>query len=119
MARCWSLALALRKSSGGVRAAGWVPRSSALQYRKICWTQKLATRVRKRSCRSDEAARKGRAPVSAQVWIAAVIGIAAVIEDVACRRISNWIPLSAFGAGLVLQCLRFGWRGAMSALLGT
>ena len=54
----------------------------------------------------------------AQVWIAAVIGVAAVIEDVACRRISNWIPLSAFGAGLLLQCLRFGWRGAMSAVLG-
>jgi prepilin peptidase CpaA len=54
-----------------------------------------------------------------QVWIAAVIGIAAVIEDVACRRISNWIPLSAFAAGLLWQCVRFGWRGAMSALLGT
>ena len=55
----------------------------------------------------------------AQAWIAAVIGIAAIVEDVARRRISNWIPVSAFGAGLLWQCVRFGWQGAISALLGT
>jgi len=55
----------------------------------------------------------------AQAWIAAFIGVAAIIEDLACRRISNWIPCSAFAAGLVLQSALHGWRGAGSALLGT
>ena len=55
----------------------------------------------------------------AQVWIAAFVGIAAIVEDLAHRRISNWIPCSAFAAGLVLQSTQHGWRGAGSALLGT
>jgi len=55
----------------------------------------------------------------AQIWIAAFIGIAAIIEDVARRQISNWIPCSAFAAGLLLQSVLHGWRGVGSALLGT
>jgi prepilin peptidase CpaA len=39
------------------------------------------------------------------------VGIAATVDDLARRRISNWIPGLAFAAG--------GWRGAGSALLGT
>ena len=54
----------------------------------------------------------------AQVWIAAFIGVAAIIEDLKHRRISNWIPCSAFGAGLLLQSVIYGWRGAVSALFG-
>jgi prepilin peptidase CpaA len=57
--------------------------------------------------------------VTAQVWIAGVVGIAAIIDDVARRQISNWIPCSAFAAGLILQTSQGGWRGAGSALLGT
>jgi prepilin peptidase CpaA len=57
--------------------------------------------------------------VTAQVWIAGVVGIAAIVDDVARRRISNWIPCSAFAAGLILQTVNGGWRGAGSALLGT
>jgi len=55
----------------------------------------------------------------AQVWIAAFIGIAAIVEDLAHRRISNWIPAAAFVAGLLLQSMQQGWRGAGAALLGT
>jgi len=57
--------------------------------------------------------------VTAQVWIAGVVGIAAIVDDLARRQISNWIPCAAFAAGLILQISQSGWRGAGSALLGT
>ena len=57
--------------------------------------------------------------MNVQTWIAVFIGIAAIVEDLARRRISNWIPLSAFGAGVLLQSSLHGWRGTGSALLGT
>ncbi|HUJ49800.1 MAG TPA: prepilin peptidase [Bryobacteraceae bacterium] len=56
--------------------------------------------------------------MTAQAWIAAVVGVAAVSDDLARRQISNWIPAAAFGAGLILQTAQAGWRGAGSALLG-
>jgi prepilin peptidase CpaA len=57
--------------------------------------------------------------VTAEAWIAALVGIAATVDDLARRRISNWIPGIAFAAGLCLQTAQGGWRGAGSALLGT
>jgi prepilin peptidase CpaA len=57
--------------------------------------------------------------VTAQVWIAGAVGIAAIVDDLSRRQISNWIPCSAFAAGLILQTVQSGWRGAGSALLGT
>jgi prepilin peptidase CpaA len=54
-----------------------------------------------------------------QVWISGLVGIAAIVDDVSRRRISNWIPGSAFAAGLVLQTVQGGWRGLGQALLGT
>lgn len=57
--------------------------------------------------------------MTAQACIAAVVGIAAIVDDVARRQISNWIPCSAFASGLVWQTWQSGWRGAGSALLGT
>jgi prepilin peptidase CpaA len=57
--------------------------------------------------------------VTAQVWIAGIVGVAAIVDDVSRRRISNWIPCSAFAAGLILQTIQGGWRGAGSALVGT
>jgi prepilin peptidase CpaA len=57
--------------------------------------------------------------VTAQAWIAGVVGIAAIVDDLARRQISNWIPCTAFAAGLILQTLHSGWRGTGSALLGT
>ncbi len=57
--------------------------------------------------------------MTAEAWIAALVGIAATVDDLARRRISNWIPGCAFAAGLCLQTVHGGWRGAGSALLGT
>ena len=57
--------------------------------------------------------------MTAQVGIAGFVGVAAIIDDLARRRISNWIPCTAFAAGLILQTVESGWRGAGSALLGT
>lgn len=57
--------------------------------------------------------------MTAQVWISGIVGVAAIVDDVSRRRISNWIPCSAFVAGLVMQTVQDGWRGAGSALLGT
>jgi prepilin peptidase CpaA len=57
--------------------------------------------------------------VTAQVWIAGIVGIAAIVDDLARRQISNWICGSAFGAGLVLQVVEHGWRGATAALAGS
>jgi prepilin peptidase CpaA len=57
--------------------------------------------------------------VTAQALLAAGVGIAACIDDLRRRQISNWIPGSAFAGGVVLQTAQHGWRGAGSALLGT
>ena len=57
--------------------------------------------------------------MSAQVWIAAIVGIAAIVDDVRRRQISNWISCSAFAAGLILHSVEGGWRGAGQSLLGT
>ena len=57
--------------------------------------------------------------MTAQAWIAAVVGVAAVADDLARRQISNWIPAAAFCAGLILKITQAGWHGAASSLLGT
>jgi prepilin peptidase CpaA len=57
--------------------------------------------------------------VTAQALLAGGIGIAACVDDLRRRQISNWIPASALASGLVLQSVQHGWRGAGSALLGT
>ncbi len=57
--------------------------------------------------------------MTAQALLAGGVGIAACIDDLRRRQISNWIPGSAFASGLVLQTVEHGWRGAGSSLLGT
>ena len=52
------------------------------------------------------------------VYIAICLGIAAIWDDLARRRISNWIPAIAFLSGLCLQFSLHGWYGALAALLG-
>jgi prepilin peptidase CpaA len=49
--------------------------------------------------------------MNAQVWIAVLVGLAAMIDDLARRQIANWIPLSALAAG-------FGWQIGQSGLSG-
>jgi prepilin peptidase CpaA len=56
--------------------------------------------------------------MTVQVWIAALVGLAATIDDLARRRISNWIPLAALAGGLGWQMGRNGWIGGLYALGG-
>jgi prepilin peptidase CpaA len=57
--------------------------------------------------------------VTAQALLAGMVGIAASVDDLTRRQISNWIPCLAFLSGVVLQTVEHGWRGAGSAVLGT
>jgi len=57
--------------------------------------------------------------MTAQAILAGGIGIAASIDDLRRRQISNWIPLAAFASGLILQTVKHGWSGLGSALAGT
>jgi prepilin peptidase CpaA len=49
--------------------------------------------------------------MSAQVWIAILVGMAAVIDDLARRQISNWIAVAALAGGLGWQAGQYGWMG--------
>ena len=53
-----------------------------------------------------------------QVWIAIVVGLAAVIDDLARRHIANWIPAAALAGGFGWQIGQSGWMGAWTALAG-
>jgi prepilin peptidase CpaA len=57
--------------------------------------------------------------VNAQVWIAILIGLAAMIDDLARRQIANWIPLAALAAGFGWQIGQSGLRGLLYAGIGT
>jgi prepilin peptidase CpaA len=57
--------------------------------------------------------------MSMQVWIAIVVGMAAVIDDLARRHIANWIPAAALAGGFGWQIGQSGWHGALTALGGT
>jgi prepilin peptidase CpaA len=50
--------------------------------------------------------------------ISLVVGAAAVAEDLARRRISNWTWGVALASGFVLRASQAGWRGAASAGIG-
>jgi prepilin peptidase CpaA len=56
--------------------------------------------------------------MTAQVWIAILVGLAATIDDLSRRRIANWIPVAALAGGFGWQIGRNGWEGALYALAG-
>ena len=56
--------------------------------------------------------------MSSQMAIALSVGVAATLEDLARRRISNWIPVAALSSGLWLHSHDRGWPGLGSSLLG-
>ena len=56
--------------------------------------------------------------MTAQVWIAILVGRAATIDDLARRQIANWIPAAALAGGLGWQIGQNGWLGAVYALGG-
>jgi prepilin peptidase CpaA len=57
--------------------------------------------------------------VTPEVWIAGIVGVAAIVDDLRRRQISNWICCSAFASGFVLQVVRHGASGAGTALAGS
>ncbi len=57
--------------------------------------------------------------MSAQVWIAILVGVAATVDDLRRRQIANWIPVAALVSGLAWQVSQSGWRGALDSVLGT
>ena len=57
--------------------------------------------------------------MSAQVWIAILVGLAAMIDDLARRQIANWITLSALAAGFGWQIGQSGLSGLLYAGIGT
>jgi len=59
------------------------------------------------------------AAITPQVAIALLAGTAAIIDDLARRQVSNWIPALAFVGGLSAQGYQGGWSGVGSSLLGT
>lgn len=56
--------------------------------------------------------------MTAQVAMTLAVGIAAVVEDLAARRISNWIPAMALAGGIGWHAAAAGWRGVLTAVLG-
>jgi prepilin peptidase CpaA len=56
--------------------------------------------------------------MNAQVWIAVLVGLAAMIDDLARRQISNWICVAALAGGLGWQAGQYGWTGVAYGLGG-
>jgi prepilin peptidase CpaA len=57
--------------------------------------------------------------MNTQVWIAILVGVAAVMDDLSRRHIANWIPAAALAGGFGWQIGIAGWSGALTAALGT
>jgi prepilin peptidase CpaA len=47
-----------------------------------------------------------------------IVGVAAVVEDVSRRQISNWTSGFALAAGLALHGAQSGWQGLLHSALG-
>src|SRR5246500_2269708 len=57
--------------------------------------------------------------MTAQVWIAILVGLAATIDDLKRRHISNWICAAALAGGFGWHIGQYGlWPGALYALAG-
>ena len=57
--------------------------------------------------------------MNTQAWIAILVGMAAVMDDLSRRHIANWIPAAALAGGFGWQIGTAGWSGALTAALGT
>jgi len=56
--------------------------------------------------------------MTAQVWIAILVGVAAMADDLKRREIANWIPLAALVGGMGWQIGLNGWKGILYGLGG-
>jgi prepilin peptidase CpaA len=57
--------------------------------------------------------------MSLRVALIVLVGVAAMIEDLGWRRISNWTSGGAVLAGLIVHGIQKGWSGVGHSLLGT
>src|SRR5246127_1238233 len=56
--------------------------------------------------------------MNAQIWIAILVGVAAVIDDLRRRQIAHWISVAACAGGLGWHLGQDGWKGGLYALSG-
>lgn len=56
--------------------------------------------------------------MTTEIWIAGLVGVAASVEDLARRRVSNWTSLAALIGGIGCQMAQHGWIGLPMALAG-
>lgn len=56
--------------------------------------------------------------MTAEAWVAGLVGIAATADDLARRRVSNWISVAALIGGIGCQVASRGWMGLPVALAG-
>lgn len=56
--------------------------------------------------------------LSPHVSLSLVLGLAATVEDLWRRRISNWIPATALVGGVAVNWAEQGWWGGLMALAG-
>ena len=56
--------------------------------------------------------------MSARAMLIVIVGLAAVIEDLGWRRVSNWTSGGAVASGLIVNYFENGWSGAWHSLLG-
>jgi len=56
--------------------------------------------------------------MSARTLLVVIVGLAAVIQDLGWRRISNWTSGGAVIAGLIVHLTQKGWSGALHSLFG-
>lgn len=57
--------------------------------------------------------------MTAVAFVALTVGAAAVVEDLARRRVSNWTSGAALVSGFAIHCIQQGWCGAAIAIGGT
>jgi prepilin peptidase CpaA len=56
--------------------------------------------------------------MSPRALLIVLVGVAAVIQDLGWRRISNWTSGGALVSGLIVHGIERGWMGALHSLLG-
>jgi prepilin peptidase CpaA len=56
--------------------------------------------------------------ISPQIGLCVALGLAASVEDLARRQISNWIPLAGLAGGLAIHVAERGWMGLLAGLGG-
>lgn len=56
--------------------------------------------------------------LSPHVYLSLALGVAAMVEDLWRRQVSNWIPVAALAGGVAVNWAEQGWWGGLMALAG-